>query len=133
MANYFFKVASDSFSYDEFVYGVNYSTGSFVFTGSSDSWSPSTGSIVARGPKVFDSYVFSPKHHGNFSDTFFSPPEKYFHSRLNITSPPILTTLASSSFRLSINQDRHSRIFNRYLDDVATEASEVVTVYTELS
>jgi len=76
MANYFFKVTSESFSYDEHIYGANYATGSSIFTGSNDSWTPATGTLIAKGPRVFDSYVFSPKNHGNFSDTFFSPPEK---------------------------------------------------------
>lgn len=133
MSNYFFKGSSESFSHDEYVYGPNTSTGSFIFTGSKDTWNPTTGTIATGLLKIFDAFVLSPRSHGNFSDTFFSPPEKYFYDGLGRTSPPILTTLASSSFRLSINQDRHSRIYYRYLDEVATDASESTSVYTELT
>lgn len=117
MANYFFKATSEYFSYDEYIYGANYATGSSVFTGSNDSWNPATGSVLPAGRlRNFDSYVFSPHRHGNFIDTLYSPPEKYFYTRPKLSKPPVSTTLASSSFRLSSNQDTNSRISRRYTD-----------------
>jgi len=132
MANYFFKITSDSYAFDELVYNVNYTSGSAIFTGSSDVWTPTTGTLVVKGPKVFDSYIFSPRNHGNLADMYYSPPEKYFYSRLNRTTPPITTNLASSSFRLSTNQDAHSRIFLRFQDEVSSVPEGYVTAYTEL-
>ena len=123
-SNYFFSMKTELFAYDEYVYGRNYATGSSVFTGSSDSWNPVfTGSIAAAGLNtVFDNYIFSPRSFGNFRDTLYCPPQKYVYT-INPPgdSPPISTTLASSSYSLSINQDLHSRISLRYVDGVINE------------
>lgn len=80
------------------------------------SWNPTTGTVRANGTEQFDSFVLSPLHHGHFFDMVESPPERYYFSRLSITSPPIKSMLATSSYSSSLNQDQFSRVFSRYVD-----------------
>jgi hypothetical protein len=121
-SNYFFVAKTNLPSYDEYVYGLNYYTGSSVATGSDDPWLPITGSAIVVGKvATFDNYVFSPKSHGNMRDTFYSPPYRYVYTGQKESSPPVSIFFASSSLRLSSNQDPHSRIFSRFNDVEATE------------
>jgi len=119
--NYFFQVKAEEFAHDEYIFGLNTSTGSFFFAGAKETWFPTTGTIPSQGVRVYDSFVFSPIHHGHFFDVLESPPERYLFSRTTRTTPPVTVNLASSSYRLSSNMDPNSRIFIRYLDEVPQE------------
>ena len=116
--NYFFKSVSGKFSFDDYVYGLNENK---------VEWAPTTGSITAVGVKLFDNYIFSPKHYGYFSDTFYSPPDKYYFTNeikagsAPANSPPsppaiVVATLTTGSYRLTSNTDNYLRIMARYVD-----------------
>jgi len=100
----------------------------------SETWLPTTGTTSIVGTVVNDSYVLSPLRHGQFFDVLSGPVEKFYWSTTQKTTPPIYTPLASSSYRLSTNQDTYCRIFGSYLDKDESEVTETVTTtYTELS
>lgn len=100
----------------------------------SETWTPTTGNITIVGTVVNDSYVLSPLRHGQFFDTFSGPVEKFYWSTTQKTTPPIYTPLASSSYRLSVNQDTYCRVFEKYLDKDESEVDEALTTtYSELS
>jgi len=90
-------------------------------------WAPTTGTMTAVGIKLFDNYIFSPKHYGYFSDTFYSPPDKYYFTNeikalsTPVNSPPsapviVVATLTTGSYRLTSNTDVNLRIMARYVD-----------------
>jgi len=83
--------------------------------------------MTAVGIKLFDNYIFSPKHYGYFSDTFYSPPDKYYFTNeikalsTPVNSPPsapviVVATLTTGSYRLTSNTDVNLRIMARYVD-----------------
>jgi len=117
------------------VHSTLFSGSGFTFTnfsGGTDrtgegEWAPTTGTMTAVGVKLFDNYIFSPKHYGYFSDTFYSPPDKYYFTNeikalsTPVNSPPsapviVVATLTTGSYRLTSNTDVNLRIMARYVD-----------------
>ena len=109
------------------------STAVFVnFSGGTDrtgegEWAPTTGTMTAVGVKLFDNYIFSPKHYGHFSDMFYSPTDKYYFTNeikagsAPANSPPsppaiVVANLTTGSYRLTSNTDVNLRMMARYVD-----------------
>lgn len=82
------------------------------------SWTPTTSSIVLDKTIQTLNYQFSPMSFGNFRDVLYSPPEMFRvkSKQEKNPTPPVSTPLAISEYRLSANQDSHSRIFQRFED-----------------
>ena len=83
--------------------------------------------MTAVGVKLFDNYIFSPKHYGHFSDMFYSPPDKYYFTNeikagsAPANSPPsppaiVVANLTTGSYRLTSNTDVNLRMMARYVD-----------------
>jgi hypothetical protein len=93
-------------------------------------WMPSTGTFEASGERIVDSYVLSPKRHGNLSDVFYSPPERFTYFPL--ATPPVSRNISATDANSS-NTDIHSRIFTRYTDGLTSENYDIdVSIFTSL-
>jgi len=143
-SNFFTTLVDERPSFDEFVYGPNYATASSVFTGSNETWFPTSGSTRAQsGVRKCETYVFSAVHFGHMADMFKCPPERYIspasvnpkfsirknQSRNENRQPPI-TVKMTGSYTTVI--DRHARIFTRFHDQENIDQVNTLN-YTELT